>query len=69
MERYAGGGSEHERRLELFIGRGFVREEIVMPKRDGKNNPGDRCCCLGEEAATSDSLGEVHGKEKRGGKA
>jgi len=43
-----------------------VREEIAMPKRDGKNNPGDRCRCLGEEAAASDSLGEVQGKKKKG---
>ena len=43
-----------------------MREEIAMPKRDGKNNPGDRCRCLGEEAAASDSLGEVQGKKKKG---
>lgn len=45
-----------------------MQEEIEVPKRDGKNNPGDRCCCLGEEAAASNSLGEVQGKKKRGKK-
>lgn len=38
-----------------------------MPKRDGKNNPGDRCRCLGEEAAAATAWGKRK-VTKKGGK-
>lgn len=44
-----------------------MREEIAMPKRDGKNNPGDRCRCLGEEAAAATAWGKRK-VTKKGGK-